>query len=78
MTILALDIGGTKLAAAEVSTGGDILEPVLSTPTPAVHGPSAVLETAVGLLRNLDRSDVRAVGVASAGVVDPDRGTVVG
>ncbi|MDX6300337.1 MAG: glucokinase, partial [Nocardioidaceae bacterium] len=42
------------------------------------HGPSAVLETAVGLLRNLDRSDVRAVGVASAGVVDPDRGTVVG
>ena len=78
MTTLAVDIGGTKIAVARVSAEGDVHAPVRTAPTPAADGPDAVLDTVAALSEDLDGSDVRTVGVSSAGVIDPSSGTVLG
>ncbi|WP_068162940.1 ROK family protein [Rhodococcus phenolicus] len=71
MTALALDVGGTKLAATPVGDDGTPLAP-LSVPTP----PAGVWDAAVALLRRAagDRT-ITAVGIASAGPVDTTAGT---
>lgn len=75
--VLALDIGGTKVAAALVDPGGRLTQ-VRQRPTP--HGGAEVLwGTVAGLLtetlRDADGA-VEAVGVASAGPLDLPAGTV--
>ena len=85
MNLLALDLGGTKTTAAlvELSPAGDarILQRVTS-PTPAREGAARVLENALELATSLadgrgrGHEPIRAVGVASAGVVDVHRGVV--
>lgn len=81
---VALDIGGTKIAAAAVTADG-VLTGQGSVPTPAREGPGAVLGAAGGLVREIARGlprradgtpDVVGVGVGSAGVVDPATGLV--
>lgn len=70
-TVLALDVGGSKLAAALVR-GAKVLDTEL-TPTPARSGPEAVVEALVGAARRLlERGQAPApavIGVASAGLV---------
>jgi glucokinase len=77
VTTLAVDIGGTKIAVARVSTAGAVHGDVRSAPTPAADGPAAVVATVLRLLRDLDAADVGAVGVSSAGVIDPENGVVL-
>lgn len=72
-----MDIGGTKLAVAHVSSNGDIQGDVLVAPTPAADGPGAVLHALAALLRRVDPGGTSAIGVAAAGVVDCDRGVVL-
>ena len=77
--VVAVDIGGTKTAAALVDRDARILE-TLSAPTPGADGPEAILGTVIGLARELAaRPDVRvhALGVGTAGVVDVARGAIV-
>lgn len=75
--ILAADIGGTKTAAARVSARGRILDDRIETvPTPAAAGPAAVLRTVVELFERLGRDDAAAVGISTAGVVDPATGRI--
>lgn len=73
---LALDIGGTKTAAALVTEDGALLERRRSR-TPASLGADAVMAEALGMARALtaDRAPV-GVGIGSAGVIDTDTGTV--
>lgn len=78
MRSLAVDIGGTKIAAARVSAAGEIEGEVLTVPTPADQGSRAVLDAAAVLLHRLGVDDVSAVGVSSAGVIDSSTGTVRG
>ena len=78
MTYLAVDIGGTKIAAARVSEAGAVEGPVLTVPTPASKGAEAVLDAVTAALRQLDRHGVTAVGVSSAGVIDSRAGAVLG
>lgn len=74
---VALDIGGTKTAAATVTADGVVLARA-KRPTPAARGPRAVLGTAVDLVRELGADhEVVGVGVGSAGVVDPGTGLVL-
>lgn len=81
--ILALDIGGTKTAAAlvEVSRDGSsarVLERS-TAPTPARQGPEAILAGALDLLSGLPVPAgivPSAVGIASAGVITPGRGII--
>ncbi|WP_262403482.1 putative N-acetylmannosamine-6-phosphate 2-epimerase [Actinomadura sp. CNU-125] len=76
----ALDIGGTKIAAALTDEDGTVLHRA-RVPTPRDGGPS-VLATAARLLddlagRGLLELGIRGVGVGAPGVVDAATGRVV-
>ncbi|MFE0651976.1 ROK family protein [Streptomyces sp. NPDC059534] len=76
MTLVAgIDIGGTKTAAGLVDPNGTLLARH-TLPTPAADGPAAVVAAAVRAVRELG-GPVAAVGVGSAGVVDPAAGRIV-
>lgn len=75
---LAVDIGGTKIAAARVADDGTIVGDVVVVPTPADAGSAAVLAQATDALRSLDIRGANVIGVSSAGVVNSQTGTVVG
>lgn len=70
---VGIDIGGTKISAAVVDSGGRHTAPVVR-PTPAGDGPEAILTAAIDVAqRALDSAsgDVHACGVGTAGTVDP-------
>ncbi|AQA24644.1 ROK family protein [Rhodococcus sp. MTM3W5.2] len=72
MTGLALDIGGTKLAAGLISADGELLAEKRS-PTPT----AGVWDAAATLLRSVaDGHTITGVGIASAGPVNIEAGTV--
>ncbi|WP_241384936.1 ROK family protein [Rhodococcus sp. CH91] len=74
MTALALDVGGTKLAAAVVADDGTPVE-ARSVPIPSREAWGAC----AGLLRQvaeIGAGPVTAVGIASAGPVDTVAGTI--
>lgn len=74
--VVGLDLGGTKIAAALVAPGGRV-EARFSCPTPAAEGPDAVLDALAHAVAAVqDGSTAGAVGVAAAGVVDPETGVV--
>jgi len=76
----AIDIGGTKIAAGIVDGDSRVLAR-RSEPTPAAQGPAAVLALAARLIReaSVDAGvEPIAVGVGTAGVVDPDAGMILG
>lgn len=79
--VAALDIGGTKTAAALVTRSGEVVARS-SAPTPGRAGAAAILETAAGLVADLRESvgdvAVHGLGVGSAGIIDPVRGVVLG
>ena len=81
--VFAVDIGGTKTTAA-LADAGDALVDAVTAPTPAGDGPDAVVRTVADLAAALvERAGgqravaVRGLGVATAGVVDVSRGTIV-
>ncbi|MDT5146134.1 MAG: glucokinase [Mycobacterium sp.] len=78
MLTLCLDIGGTKIAAALADAGG-ALGYTATRPTPAGVGAedvwTAVAATIADALRAAD-APVAAVGIASAGPIHLDSGTV--
>ena len=82
MAVLAIDIGGTKLAAGVVDAAGTILARG-EVPTVAVEGPTRVLERIVDLGRDLlgrrevSGVTVRRIGVGCAGPVDRLAGLVL-
>lgn len=74
--VVALDLGGTKIAAALVAADGRIAAR-LTRPTPARSGADAVLDALADAARAVSAgAKPVAVGVASAGVIDPWTGTV--
>lgn len=76
MSCIAVDIGGTKIAAARVGVDGTLLGEVTQAPTPAARGPLAVIDAAARLIAGVrDESDAR-VAVSSAGVVEVSTGRI--
>ncbi|WP_058269947.1 ROK family protein [Olsenella massiliensis] len=81
--VVAVDVGGTKIASALVSLG-DGRRPRIShagkVPTEAALGGSRVLENVIASVRRvIDESGATAlagIGVSSAGVIDPATGEV--
>ncbi|WP_031936360.1 ROK family protein [Prescottella defluvii] len=72
MTALALDVGGTKMAAALVGPDGRPRD-AATVPTPE----SGVWDACAALLRKVTHgTTVKSVGIASAGPVDTTAGTV--
>lgn len=77
--VAALDIGGTKLAAALVARSGEIVDR-RTVPTPADAGGRAILAVASELVADLragSPAELVALGIGSAGVVDPVSGRVL-
>ncbi|MCS7172739.1 MAG: ROK family protein [Armatimonadetes bacterium] len=70
--VLAVDIGGTKIAAARVVEG--VVVERREAPTPVREGPQAVIRTALSLLEDWRRGAL-GLGVASGGVIH--RGRVI-
>ena len=83
--IVAVDVGGTKIRAGSVI--GGVLGHLLQVPTPARAGSSAILDSIAEVVRGVIRDTEEPlgagkvhrwrVGVGSAGVIDPETGTVV-
>jgi glucokinase len=74
-TVLGVDIGGTKLAAALVDEDGTVLR-TERTPTPRGTG-DQVFDALAGLVEEVrGDADPRAVGVGSAGPLDHRHGLV--
>jgi glucokinase len=70
-SVLAADVGGTKMFAALVDHTGRCAH-VLEAATPAQEGAAAVLSTLTALLRKAAGSlQPAAVGLSLAGVIDP-------
>lgn len=79
--IVALDIGGTKIASALVTLGegAPVVEFVGKVPTEAKLGGKHVLETACASARRVIEEagcTVDGIGVSSAGVINPATGDV--
>jgi glucokinase len=66
--VVALDPGGTKIAAAPVA-GDGIVRARHTLPTPAPRGPDAVLDALAEAARQVRAPDTTAIGVAAADVV---------
>jgi len=75
-TVIGVDIGGTKIAAAAVREGQVLRRTV--TPTPR-DGGAVVVRAVADMVRSLaiETGGVRAVGVGAPGVVDAGTGTVL-
>ena len=77
--VAALDIGGTKIAAALVDGGGSLLVRA-QRPTPAREGAETLMGAVTEVLAELSGSPLwgraTAVGIGSAGPVDASAGTV--
>ncbi|MGY1550295.1 ROK family protein [Microbacterium sp. A588] len=79
--VLAVDIGGTKTAAALAGRDDEPLTTRVA-PTPAAHGPAAVIATVLELAQLLladaaPGARLVGVGIGTAGVVDTTTGTIV-
>jgi glucokinase len=80
--VLALDIGGTKLAAGVVDGAGHV-HSFLFEPTHAERGPGPVLERLFALGRravaesSLSWSDIGGVGIGCGGPLDANRGVLL-
>jgi glucokinase len=74
-SVLAVDIGGTKLAAALVHPGGDLGVPV-RRPTPAGDGEAVWAALASVVTEAVGGGDISGAGIGSAGPLDAAAGTV--
>ena len=73
---LAIDIGGTKIAAGLVDAGGELVH-TAKLPTPDTNDAEAIWAVAEQLIREaMAGRSVRGVGIASAGPIDLHAGTV--
>lgn len=73
---LGIDLGGTKISAALVQDHKVIGEP-WRVPTP--KGPDKIVEALLELIEKFNKEHVvLGVGIATAGIVDPESGQVVG
>jgi glucokinase len=71
----AIDIGGTKIAAGLVDTGGELLVRH-ERPTPAEEPMAAVEALLEQLIADPRWGRVQAVGIGSAGPIDAGKGTI--
>lgn len=76
--VVAIDLGGTKIAAAAVDRQG-ACGPVITRPTPAREGPDQVLAAIAEAVREVSDTTPRIIGagVGAAGVIDAASGTVL-
>lgn len=81
MKIIAIDIGGTKIASALVTLAEGVpsIEYQENIPTEAKAGGAHVLERVIAAAKRVQAlaPDAEGIGVSTAGVVDPRNGDIV-
>lgn len=82
--ILVADLGGTKIASAVVNTAEGTVAANYSRPTPASEGSAAVVAAIIEALSHAKDTakaeginQIQAIGISAAGVINPQRGTVI-
>lgn len=77
MSVIGIDIGGTKTAAGIVDANGAVAART-TVPTPSTRGGRAVVDLVLRLVDDLARQDpsVTGIGIGTAGVVDPRTGGI--
>lgn len=82
--ILVADLGGTKIASAVVNTAQGTVSANYSRPTPASEGSVAVVDAIIEALSHAKEAaaadgitQIQAIGISAAGVIDPQQGTVI-
>ena len=81
--VLALDVGGTKLAAGVVRGDGSVRSRLVE-PADRDRGPDDMIRRHLALGRraveaaDLAAGDISAVGIACGGPLDPERGVILG
>ena len=82
--ILTADLGGTKIASAVVDTAQGTVSANFSRATPASEGSTAVVAAIIEALSHAKAAaeaegitQIQAIGISAAGVIDPKRGTVI-
>lgn len=65
-TVLAIDVGGTKIGAGVVDLAGTLLRSAFE-PTPREADPGAVWQALVTAVSRVEADDARAVGIGCAG-----------
>jgi len=78
MKVIALDIGGTKISGAVISSEGVINKPK-ALPTEAHKGADHILNTTYQIIDQLleEEQSVEGIGIASAGRINVENGLVV-
>jgi glucokinase len=76
MPVLGVDIGGTKIAAGVVSESAEVLDCV-TVPTRAAQGYEASLGQLHFAIRSVLKPDVKAIGLACPGPLNPKTGVVI-
>jgi glucokinase len=74
-TVLAIDVGGTKIGAAVVGAEGTVLRSAFE-PTPREPEPEAVFAALVAAARRVEADGALAVGIGSAGPMSRGGATV--
>lgn len=74
-TVLAVDVGGTKIAAGVVDAAGTLLRSA-AVPTPRGPDPEEVFAALMAAVNRVDMAGVRAIGVGSAGPMSAGGATV--
>lgn len=77
MALLALDIGGTTIKHALFTEAGERITAVQETPTEKTAADNHIAAQAGTIYQAYHHSGITGVAIASAGVVDPDTGTIV-
>lgn len=79
-SVIGVDLGGTKTAAALVASDG-VPGPMSTAATPATAGPAAVLDAVARLVADVATAHrltaLTGLGVGTAGVVDTTSGTIL-
>ena len=81
LPVIAIDLGGTKIAAAVISEDYQVLAKEC-LPTQAGEGVTAVIERIISASNAVTKSDavalrrVRGISVAAAGAVNPEKGVI--
>lgn len=78
MNILTIDIGGTEIKSAIYREDGTCQRELPNQPTAVTREGNRIGEQIIELVRNVQNDEhIDGVAIASAGVIDPQRGEVV-
>ncbi|MBN1233889.1 MAG: ROK family protein [Candidatus Coatesbacteria bacterium] len=69
---IGIDLGGTSIKAGIVTLYDSNVYDHKNIPTPISEGKEAVLEAIYDLIKTFDLSEIKGIGIGSAGSIDPE------